>query len=81
MQIPKLRDSKRLHNHEIYPLNDIPIEVIRNIGSNFIALLYMGRLDITGDDWGDAFAASIGGVHLASPIGIADVIKDNFAWL
>jgi hypothetical protein len=40
----------------------------------------MGRSDIGGDDWGDAFAAAIGGDHLARPVGIADVVWQGMAW-
>lgn len=50
------------------------------IGAHFVYLLYMGRNDIGGDDWGDAFANAIGGVHLDSPVGIADVVLGKMAW-
>lgn len=43
-------------------------------------LLYIGRKDITGADWGDAFANAIDGIHLDSPIGIADVVLGKMAW-
>ena len=50
------------------------------IGSYFVYLLYIGRKDITGTDWGDAFSDAIGGKHLDSPIGIADVVFEKTAW-
>lgn len=43
-------------------------------------MLYIGRKDITGTDWGDAFSDAIGGKHLDSPVGIADVILEKMAW-
>ncbi len=43
-------------------------------------LLAIERKDITGSDWGDAFATSIGGKHLDSPVGIADVVLGKMAW-
>lgn len=43
-------------------------------------MLYIGRKDITGTDWGDAFSDAIGGKHLDSPIGIADVVFEKTAW-
>lgn len=43
-------------------------------------LLYIGRKDITGADWGEAFSSAINGKHLDSPIGIADVILNGMAW-
>ena len=45
-----------------------------------VYLLYIGRKDITGTDWGDAFSDAIGGKHLDSPVGIADVVFEKMAW-
>lgn len=54
--------------------------MIISIASYFAYLLYVGRKDISGNDWGDAFAKAIDGIHLDSPIGIADVVKGKMAW-
>ena len=35
---------------------------------------------MSGDDWGDIFAAAVNGTHLNSPLGIADVALGNTAW-
>ncbi len=35
---------------------------------------------MSGDDWGDIFAAAVNGEHLKSPLGIADVVLSNTAW-
>lgn len=80
MKHPRLRDSKRLRTSEPYPINEIPEEIIRQIGKRFIYLLCIGRKDLTGDDWGNVFADVIGGIHLQSPVGIADVTFDKMAW-
>lgn len=80
MEHPKLRDSKKLHSAELYPLNVFPKEIIENIGKHFVYLLCTGRKDIEGSDWGDAFAEAIEGTHLDSPVGIADVVKGDQAW-
>lgn len=80
MQTPKLRDSKKLSMHELYPLNEIPEKIITDIAGYFVYLIYTGRKDISGGDWGDAFANAIGGIHLDSPCGIADVVFEKFAW-
>lgn len=80
MKHPRLRDGHRLTSSELYPINEIPDDIIVKIASYFVYLLYMGRKDITGEDWGDAFANAIGGIHLDSPIGIADVVKGKMAW-
>ncbi len=40
----------------------------------------VGRVQLSGDDWGDIFAASLNATHLNSPLGIVDVALDNTAW-
>lgn len=77
---PKLRDAARLTSHDLYPLNVFPEEIVRKIGGYLVYLIYIGRKDISGDDWGDAFANATGGTHLESPIGIADVVLDKNCW-
>lgn len=77
---PRLRDSKHLTTKSLYPLNVIPPEIITKIGGYLVYLLYIGRKDVSGNDWGDAFADSIGGIHLDSPVGIADVVLDKNCW-
>lgn len=59
MEHPKLRDSKRLLTHELYPINEIPENIVRAIGKKFIYMLCVGYKDITGDDWGNVFAEDI----------------------
>lgn len=66
MKGPHLRDSKNLKTHEIYPLGQIPENIIKRIGAYIVYLLAIGRDDMTGDDWGDAFAYAINGVHFQS---------------
>lgn len=80
MNHPKLRDAKRLLTHELYPLNEIPENIIKSIGRQIVYMLCIGRTDITGNDWGDIFAKAIGGNHLNSPLGIADVEYNKTAW-
>ncbi len=80
MKRPKLRDSHKLITNEIYPLNEIPDNIVIGLAGYFAYLLYIGRKDISGSDWGDAFANVIDGIHLDSPVGIADVIKGRMAW-
>ena len=77
---PRLRDSKQLTTQTLYPLNVFPEGIITDIGSYLVYLIYIGRKDITGTDWGDAFAAAIHGTHLDSPVGIADVVLDRNCW-
>lgn len=80
MDEPRLRDSYRLHQNEHHPLGKIGDDIIGKIGEQIIYLLYTGRKDITGDDWGDIYAKAIGAEHLGSPLGIADVVMDRCAW-
>lgn len=80
MKHPRLRDSNKLHTQELYPINEFPEDMIVNIGCHLIYLICIGRKDISGSDWGETFAEAIGGIHLDSPVGIADVVKDRMAW-
>ena len=77
---PRLRDSGRLTTETLYPLNVFPTELINKIGGYLVYLIYIGRKDVSGNDWGDAFADAISGTHLDSPVGIADVVKDRNCW-
>lgn len=75
-----MRDSNRLHTHELYPTNEFSDDTIFKIGQHITYLLCIGRKDLSGSDWGEAFAEAIGGHHLDSPVGIADVTRDKMAW-
>lgn len=77
---PRLRDGAKRLNHDPYPLNRIPDDVIIRMGGYIVYLVYTGRGDLTGNDFGDAFAYAVKGKHLASPLGIADVELDRMAW-
>lgn len=77
---PRLRDAKRLTTHDLYNLNVFPDDLIHRIGGYLVYLIYIGRKDISGDDWGDAFADAIKGHHLESPLGIADVVLGKNCW-
>lgn len=79
MKQPRLRDQKKLTD-EIYPINHVPREIVESIGAGIVYILHTGRRDLEGNDWGDIFAKAVGGQHLASPIGIADVVKGTMAW-
>lgn len=80
MKHPKLRDIRKLNTEEPYPLNEIPDSVIQRIGAGIVYLMATGRKDISGSDWGDIFAEAVGGKHLDSPVGIADVVFGKMAW-
>lgn len=79
-QRPRLRDSKHLTTETLYPINVFPKELINDIGAYLVYLIYTGRKDISGEDWGDAFADAIEGKHLDSPVGIADVVLGKNCW-
>lgn len=80
MQPPKLRDSKSRKGFELYPLGQIPDLVINRIGKKITFLFAVGREDLDGEDWGDAFAYGIEGEHFNRPIGLADVALGTMAW-
>ena len=80
MQRPKLRDNRGKRPFELYPLGQIPDEVIYKIAKWMIYHFSTGKPDIDGEDWGDIFAKAIDGEHLSKPYGLADVIYENMAW-
>ena len=87
MKNPKLRSNNKFvitnnvfNNNILYPLNEIPYNIIRSICGYFVYLIYIGNKDIKGNDWEHAFASAINGIHLDSPISIADVVLGNNCW-
>ena len=80
MERPRLRDNRGLAPFELYQLGQIPKHTINEFGKYFAYQYAVGKTDITGSEWGDIFAAGIGGVHLDSPLGIADVVYDTQCW-
>jgi hypothetical protein len=80
MQRPKLRDNKGKGPYELYPLGQIPNDVIYSIGKWMAYYFAVGKSDIDGEDWGDIFAKAINGGHLNRPIGLADVVYEGMAW-
>ena len=80
MQRPKLRDGKFRVGTELYPLGEIPKEVIYEISKWIVYSVAVGKSKISGEDWGDIFAKAIDGDHLASPVGLADVVLEGQAW-
>jgi len=80
MQRPKLRDNKGKREYELYPLGQIPDDVIYTIGKWMTYYFAIGKSDIDGEDWGDIFAKAVNGGHMNSPIGLADVIYEGMAW-
>lgn len=80
MQKPRLRDNKNNNVYELYPLGQIPDDIICNIAKWIVYYFSLGKSDINGEDWGDIFAKAIDADHLSSPVGLADVILDGMAW-
>jgi hypothetical protein len=77
---PKLKDSKRESVYELYPIGQIPNQVIVNICKWMTYHFSLGKPDIDGEDWGDIFAKAIDGEHHSRPLGLADVVYENMAW-
>ncbi|MDO4543418.1 MAG: hypothetical protein Q4C01_02595 [Clostridia bacterium] len=80
MQRPRLRDNRGKGPFELYPLGQIPDEIICEIAKWMTYHFAIGKSDINGEDWGDIFAKSIGGEHLSKPLGLADVVYEEMAW-
>ena len=80
MQRPRLRDNTKNKPFELYPLGAIPEAVIYEIGRWIVYYYVVGKSDLSGEDWGDIFSKAIGGNHLNSPVGLADVTYEGMAW-
>lgn len=80
MQRPRLRDNNRKRKFELYPIGQVPASFICEMGKWFTYQYLIGNRDITGSVWGDIFAYGIGGVHLDSPLGLADVTYETQCW-
>ena len=61
-------------------MGEIPSEIIINVSKWLVYNSAVGNSDLKGDGWGHIFAKSIGGQHLASPVGLDDVVLDCNAW-
>lgn len=79
MKQPKLRDAHGLLQ-EMWPIGQIPTDIIKKIGAGIVYRIHCGRKDITGDEWGDILAEAVGGEHLGKPLGLSDVITKTTAW-
>jgi len=76
---PTLRGQQRRRSAP-YPLGQLPPSLSVEVGKLIVHRLTVGQADITGDDFGEIFARSIGGTHRGKPLGIADVVWENCAW-
>ena len=76
---PKLRGRAK-RRRAPHPLGEIPHALAIGIGKHFAKWLSVGRKNISGDDFGEIFAAVIAGEHRGKPLGIADVVWENCAW-
>lgn len=79
MRQPRLRDSRNLIS-ELYPLGQVPQDILTKIGAGIVYRIHTGRKDITGDDWGDILAEAVEGTHFAKPVGITDLATETTAW-
>jgi hypothetical protein len=80
MERPRLRDNRGRDPFELYPIGQLPDDVILRISKYIVFLFSVGNKDLSGDGWGDAFAYGIDGTHLESPLGIADVVLGTQCW-
>lgn len=80
MPRPRLRDNAGREPFELYPLGQVPNEIIYEIAKWMTYHFSFGKSDISGEDWGDIFAKAIGGEHLNRPVGLADVVYEQMAW-
>ena len=75
----KLKGTAKRRNAP-HPLGELPPSLAVEIGKRIWNRLAVGNADITGDDFGGIFAASISGDHRQKPLGVADVTWEGCAW-
>ncbi|MCY4064697.1 MAG: hypothetical protein OXG53_20215 [Chloroflexi bacterium] len=75
----RLRGNRPRRN-DPYPLGEIPDFVVEAMAKQIVHRLAIGMGDLEGNDFGTIFANSIGGVHRARPLGVADVEWNGCAW-
>jgi hypothetical protein len=63
-----------------WPIGSFSDGVITRISRQLVHRMAVGHADITGDDFGTIFANAVEGVHRESPLGIADVVRNGYAW-
>jgi len=76
---PILR-GKTVENESLYPLNQIPGNIIVKFFGHIVYLISIGKDDLTGDDISIAFANAINGNFHKTPFGLVDVSKGKQAW-
>ena len=76
----RIRGGSPNETHEPYPLNEFPDSLIQQIAQHIVYLLAVGRGDITGDEFDNAFSDSIGGTSFNKPLGVADMGLGRCAW-
>lgn len=75
---PRLRDSHLTKRP--YPLGQLPSDSLFNACRSIAYSIAVGETDLSGKKWEQIFANAIGGTPLSSPLGLADVVLDSFAW-
>jgi hypothetical protein len=55
MPRPRLRDNQGREPFELYPLGQVPDDIIVGIGKWITYRYAVGQSDIDGEDWGDIF--------------------------
>lgn len=75
----RLRGSRK-RIHSLWPIGSIPHNIIIGIGKGLVHAIAIERIKISGDDFGVMYANAVGGSHIGSPVGIADVVVAGSAW-
>lgn len=70
-----------IENGELYKINSLPEDVIKNIGRElFISKYIRKHQDLSGEDWEIIFAKSIGAPWSSSRNGLGDIKYKNYCW-
>lgn len=78
---PRLKGAHGPAYRGPWPVGTVPDSVLYALGREIVHWRAVGNKTITGDKFGDMFAEAVGGEHLASPLGLGDVVRDDgTAW-
>lgn len=75
----RLRGNPRVREGP-WAVGEMPDRVVLGVGKRLVYHLAVGANEVSGNDFGDMFAQVAGGYHLASSLGLGDVVLTHTVW-
>jgi len=79
LDTPRLKGSSGAERGP-WPVGALPDDVVIALGREIVHWRAVGNPDLSGNKFGDMFAEAVGGKHLATPLGLGDVVSNGTAW-